>query len=303
MTDAETITRRAALAAFAPIFGILPLPGAALSAASGELAPSPFGGHVHALAIHPETGGLFLGARPVYRSTDGGKTRTKVDGIPRSEERANITAIAIDPKIPQTMYATGHGIGVVKSVDGGASWTTKAKGLGSASTEALAIDGREPNRLYVWVMGDGPYRSDDAAESWQRVDDGPKLQEIRSLISLNEATGMGGIWLYAGLDVGIVKSPDCFCEWDRLTNEGLPDRRRVYSLATDPQNPSTLYAGPRAGIFKTTDRGKNGRQVSNEVSDAIVAVHPRLSKVIYAAADDGSLVLSEDGGESWRRVN
>src|SRR3546814_7519391 len=98
---------------------------------------------------------LFLGARPVYRSADGGKTWSRVDGIPKSEELANITAIAIDPKNPQTMYATGHGIGVVKSVDGGASWTTKEKGLGSASTEALAIDGREPNRLYVWVLGDG----------------------------------------------------------------------------------------------------------------------------------------------------
>src|SRR3546814_5677250 len=123
--------------------------------------------------------------------------------------RRSSDLIAIDPKNPQTMYATGHGIGVVKSVDGGASWMTKVKGLGSASTEALAIDGREPNRLYVWVLGDGLYRSDDAAESLQRVDDGPKQQEIRSLISLNEPPGMGGIWLYAGLDVGIVKSPDC----------------------------------------------------------------------------------------------
>src|SRR3546814_9986986 len=87
---------------------------------------------------------------------------------------------------------------------------------------------------------------------------------------------MGGIWLYAGLDVGIVKSPDCFCGWDRLANDGLPDKRRVYSLAADPQNPSTLYAGLRAGVFKTADGGKSWRQVSNEVSDAIVAVHPGL---------------------------
>src|SRR3546814_204215 len=143
MTNAEITTRRVALAAFAPIFCILLLLGATSSAASEKLAPSPFGGHVHALAIHPETGDLFLGARPVYRSADGGKTWTKVDGIPKSEERANITAIAIDPKTPQTMYATGHGIGVVKSFDGGATWATKATGLGSASTEALAIDGRE----------------------------------------------------------------------------------------------------------------------------------------------------------------
>src|SRR3546814_6226160 len=125
MTNAETITRRAALAAFALILGMLLSLGAASAAASEELAPSPFGGHVHALAIHPETGDLFLGARPVYRSADGGKTWTKVDGIPKSEERANITAIAIDPKTPQTMYATGHGIGAVKRVDGGDTWTNR----------------------------------------------------------------------------------------------------------------------------------------------------------------------------------
>src|SRR3546814_14267554 len=89
------------------------------------------------------------------------------------------------------MYATGHGIGVVKSVDGGASRTTKEKGLGSASTEALAIDGRQHNRLYVWVLGDGLYRSDDAPESRQRVDDGTTQQELRSPISLNEPTGTG----------------------------------------------------------------------------------------------------------------
>src|SRR3546814_18039798 len=117
MTNAETITRPAALAAFALILGMLLSLGAASAAASGELAPSPFGGHVHALAIHPESGDLFLGARPVYRSADGGKTWSRVDGIPKSEELANIQAIAIDPKNPQTMYATGHGNGVVKRVD------------------------------------------------------------------------------------------------------------------------------------------------------------------------------------------
>src|SRR3546814_16895124 len=105
---------------------------------------------------------LFLGARPVYRSADGGKTWSRVDGIPNSEELANITAIAIDPKNPQTMYATGHGIGVVKSVDGVASWTTKEKGLGSASTYALANAWQVPNRPFVRYLGVGIYRSSDA---------------------------------------------------------------------------------------------------------------------------------------------
>lgn len=291
-----------AIAIFTPILVLLLSTEPASAGSSGQLAPSPFGGHVHALAIQPETGEIFLGARPIYRSADGGKTWTRIDGIPKSEERANITAIAIDPKNSRTMYATGHGIGVAKSVDGGSTWMAKGKGLGGASTETFAIDAHDSNKLYVWVLGDGLYRSDDAAESWRRVDDGPKRQEIRSLVSLDAPTGMGGIWLYAGTDIGVVKSPDCFCGWDRLPNAGLPDKQRVYSLSADPRKPSTLFAGLRAGVFKTVDGGKIWRQITNSVSDAVVAVHPTHPDTVFAVGDDGTLILSEDGGESWRRV-
>ena len=299
----RTTNMRLASSFAAALLGMVFLLGDTSIAQSEEPAPSPFGGHVHALAVNPETDEIFLGARPIYRSSDGGKTWTKVEGIPKSENRANITAIVIDPKDPRTMYATGHGISVIKSIDGGATWTTKAKGLGGASTEALAMEARNSSRLYVWVLGDGLYRSDDAAESWQRMDDGPKQQEIRSLVSVNASTGMGGIWLYAGLDIGIVKSPDCFCGWDRLPNAGLPGKRRAYSLAVDPRNPSTLYAGMRDGVFKTTDGGKTWRQTTSEVSDAVVTVHSARPSVVYAASDNGTLFRSDNAGETWQRVN
>ena len=299
----RTTTASLASGFAAVLWGMMISFGGASMAWSQELAPSSFGGHVHALAVNPETDELFLGARPIYRSADDGRTWAMVEGIPKSQERANITAIVIDPKDPRTMYATGHGIAVIKSVDGGTTWTTKAKGLGGASTEALAMEARNSSRLYVWVLGDGLYRSDDGAEAWQRVDDGPKQQEIRSLVSVNALTGMGGIWLYAGLDIGIVKSPDCFCGWDRLPNAGLPGKRRVYSLAVDPRNPSTLYAGMRDGVFKTTDGGKTWRQATSEVSDAVVTVHPARPGVVYAASDEGALFRSDDAGESWRPAN
>ncbi len=267
----------------------------------GQLAPSRFGGHVHALAVNPETKELFLGARPIYRSTDNGKSWTAIEGIPKSEERANITSIAIDPSDPQVMYATGHGIGVVKSADGGKTWEAASSGLGGLSTEGFTIDGKDPNTLYVWVLGNGLYRSKDAATSWQRVDDGPKKQEIRSLVSVNSPTGMGGIWLYAGLDAGVMKSPDCFCGWDRLPNEGLPEGR-VYSLAVDPSDPQVLYAGLRPGVFKTMDGGQSWKSVTDLVEDAVVTVNAGDPSQLYAIGADGTLIVSPDAGEHWTTV-
>lgn len=268
---------------------------------TNELAPSRFGGHVHALAVNPETDELFLGARPIYRSGDGGKTWKAIEGIPKVEKRANITSISIDPSDAQIMYATGHGVGVVKSTDSGQTWQNASSGLDDMSTEGFAIDAKDPHKLYVWVLGTGLYRSNDAAKSWQRVDDGPKKQEIRALVSVNGPTGMGGIWLYAGLDVGVMKSPDCFCGWDRLPNAGLPEGR-IYSLAADPSNPEVLYAGLRGGVFKTIDSGETWSPVTSLVEDAVVSVNAAKPKEIYAVGADGTLVSSKDAGNSWTKV-
>ena len=47
----------------------------------------------------------------------------------------------------------------------------------------------------------------DGARSWERVDDGP-TGTMYTLASVNIPTGMGGIFLYAATDQGLVKGPD-----------------------------------------------------------------------------------------------
>lgn len=265
-----------------------------------KMEASPFGGHVHAISINGETNDLFLGARPVYRSSDGGETWESIP-IPKLEPRANITSITVDPKNQHIMYATGHGIAVAKSADGGKTWKTQNTGLGGVSTEAFSIDANDSNKLYTWVLGSGMYRSVNGGASWGRVDDGPKDQEIRSLASVNLPTGMGGIWIYAATDAGVVKSPDCFCGWDRLPNKGLPPGR-VYSISADNNNPGTMYAGLRDGVYKTMDEGKNWQHLTDLPEDAVVAVHSKNPNIVYAVGSDGKLFRSSDAGKNWRVI-
>src|SRR6266581_5286468 len=64
-----------------------------------------------------------------------------------SQDRAMITALAIDPLTPTTLYAGTYGGGVFKRTDGGTSWS--ATGLTNIYVSALAIGPVAPNKLYA----------------------------------------------------------------------------------------------------------------------------------------------------------
>jgi len=108
------------------------------------------------------------------------------------------------------------------------------------------------------------------------------------------AAATGGIW----------KTLDAGQNWMPLT-DSLPTLA-MSSLAMDPSNPDTLYAGsgeqpPGAGIFKTTDGGQTWTQLAPTAGFAYVfslAISPSRPANIYAATDSG-LWSSPDGGATW----
>jgi photosystem II stability/assembly factor-like uncharacterized protein len=84
---------------------------------------------------------------------------------------------------------------------------------------------------------------------------------------------------------------------------------RVYAMAIDENNPSTIYAcGLDQGVWKTTNSGVNWTQINsgllNTQSQAI-ALCKNSSQVLYVGtapgANDG-VYKSTDGGGSWTRV-
>ncbi len=124
--------------------------------------------------------------RGIYRSTDGGRTLTRV--LSRGE---NVGArdVDIDPLNPNTIYASlwearqgpwenaawnGTTNGLFKSIDGGATWEQLAGGLPATFQHAeLSIAPSDSKRLYALIAGGGGgagafYRSDDAGETWTK---------------------------------------------------------------------------------------------------------------------------------------
>ncbi len=101
---------------------------------------------------------------------------------------------------------------------------------------------------------------------------------------------------------------------NRWTTNG-PEGREIFSLAIDPTNPATLYAGTlRGGVFKSTDGGGRWTPVNTGLNTTFVitalVVDPATPATLYAgtglgpgAGDASGVFKSTNGGESWTAIN
>ncbi|MBI3960405.1 MAG: hypothetical protein HY328_16450 [Chloroflexi bacterium] len=247
-------------------------------------------GRVRALAIHPTDPNIvYLGAAQggVWKTTNGGDSWT-----PLTDNQASMSmgALALDPQNPNVIYAgTGeptpgldnyYGAGILKSTDGGATWTRQ----GVAAFNGLAIarilvHPTNPNIVYAASSKAGQagpvspprgiFRSQDGGLTWQ----------------------------------GLLTCADCF---------GASD------LEIDSQNPSVLYAGFEGhGIFRSTDGGANWSQLTNNlpnpqqvnVGRVVLSLSKSNPAILYTSYQivtnqyDGALVfVTSDGGSSWTQI-
>jgi photosystem II stability/assembly factor-like uncharacterized protein len=97
----------------------------------------------------------------VYRSSDSGVTWLPANS---GMESATIDAIAVDPTNAQIVYASWDGVGLLKSTDGGASWTT----ISTNQTGAIAIDPVHTQTVYAAATSQ-VQRSVDGGASWENL--------------------------------------------------------------------------------------------------------------------------------------
>ena len=81
---------------------------------------------------------------------------------------------------------------------------------------------------------------------------------------------------------------------------GLPTT--INSLALDPRNPSTVWAGtPEAGVFRSSDSGLSWTPAGGQgelLVERTLAVDPELSSTLYVWTTSG-VSRSDDGGATW----
>jgi photosystem II stability/assembly factor-like uncharacterized protein len=111
---------------------------------------------------------FFAGNSGIWRSTDAGASWINVDQTPS-------LSVAVDPVESNIIYA-GTFVGVLKSVDGGASFVSQSVGLPdgfqTARTGSVQVDPRRHNVLYVGFEGAGVFKSLNGGDSWAAINTG-----------------------------------------------------------------------------------------------------------------------------------
>jgi photosystem II stability/assembly factor-like uncharacterized protein len=157
-----------------------------------------------------------------YNPTDGSLLRGDGQGLFRWQAKGSwqpvalpqsvpVSGVVINPDHPATFYASGPGLGVVRSDDGGATWQAVNTGLPSLVVTGLALHSFQRDTLYAWLKGDGIYRTEDGGAHWvQLPDQGPPDKDVRGLVHSTLKGSMNTGWLYASTPTGGYLSMDCF---------------------------------------------------------------------------------------------
>jgi photosystem II stability/assembly factor-like uncharacterized protein len=102
---------------------------------------------------------------------------------------------------------------------------------------------------------------------------------------------------------GVYKTESNAIEWEQKNN-GI-DIPVIMSMATDPGAATTVYAGSRGAIYKTTDGGELWVKSVGGLPDALVFeidVDPNDSSIVMASIQDNGIYRSTDSGLNWSPV-
>ena len=195
-----------------------------------------------------------------------------------------VMRLAVDPAQPESIYATLEVAGVMRSLDGGESWSDCSAGLlklaelphlkskiqsdteaeGMMDGHALAVSAATPGTVYLAVRM-GMFRSSDKGQSWQDMEVGrfSPLTYARDV----RVSPQDPRTLYACLspaarseDGSLWKTQDLGGSWMRV-DRGIKAKKTMMCVGLSPRDPQQVFCASRAGqVFGTRDGGQTWRE-------------------------------------------
>ncbi|MBL8229079.1 MAG: hypothetical protein JNL98_11405 [Bryobacterales bacterium] len=227
-------------------------------------------------------------------------------------------AVAVDPRNPNTVFVSTQNFGLVRSRNGGRSFTATRRGIGEPSANfafiaPLAMDSSNPDRLYAGARRF--YRTTDQAENWDTIS--TELSSVQGAVSAIAVSPSDPTKVVFATSQGFLFRTDdaLAANSETVWEVTRPRPGYVPAMTFDPNDANTVYAvysqfNTAVGqnhVYRSRDGGRTWEGIDREGPNGIpdmpvlaVMVDPLDSNRIYLGTDLGVFV-SIDGGESWNR--
>ncbi len=273
---------------------------------------------------------VYIGTldRGLYASEDAGISWRAAE---RGLDDRRVMSVAVSPSHQEAgisvAYAGTEPSNLYRSEDGGHRWQ-RLSGLRDLPSEprwsfpprpwthhvrTIALHHADPDWLAVGIELGGVMRSPDGGVSW--VDHNPEAHsDAHQLLTHPLAPER----LYEAAGQGIARSENRGETWSRF-EEGL-DRRYAWAQAVDPADPDLWYVSVSRSPFAAHGDGDGQARLWRSRGDGWHAIDswgdaPALRRMPYALSTlpeqpgrllvglrGGTLVVTDDAGESWSRV-
>ncbi len=299
-----------------------------------SIGPATMGGRVADIAVdeaNPSTFYVGTATGGLWKTTNHGASFEPVFDDQPTSSIGDVTLAPSNPDIvwvgtgePQNRQSSPWGVGVFKSLDGGATWTH----VGLEETRHISriqIHPTSPEIVYVAAVGHlwgpnperGVYRTTDGGATWEKVlyvdeqtgaiDLAMDPQDPRILYAAMYQRRRTNFGFNGGGPGGaIYRTRDGGATWQELT-EGLPegDMGRI-GLDIYRGDPRIVYAiveamGDAEGVYRSADRGATWEQVSETNPRPMyysqIRIDPTDPQRIYLGGT--SFYISSDGGRTF----
>lgn len=246
---------------------------------------------VQAITPHPtRPDTVYVAARKgLFVSEDTGATWRKLD----APEDLQYWSFLIDPQHPERMFAGTSPPGVVRSDDGGRTWTRSACdyeerykiSFGASRMMKLAMHPTDPSIMYGASEIQGMFVSTDAGVTWRRANEG--IDHLAHQPHLKNT---------------------------ELTDDDTEGMYDAHAVVTSPGAPDSVFYICRMGVFESDDLGKTltdlevGKQAPFKYTRDL-RVNPADPNKVYACfsissrSEKGAMFMSPDLGRTWRRAD
>ncbi len=200
-----------------------------------------------------------------------------------------IDDIEVSPINSKVIFAATAAGGILKSINGGSSWTHLFDKEAVPSVGDIAISQSNPTIIWAGTgeannrqsssWGNGIYRSLDEGKTWKLMGLAGTMHIARIVIHPTNpdivwVAATGNLWA-AGPERGVYKTTDGGTTWKQVLK--INDDTGASDIAIDHESPNVLYAttyqrrrtvfgfagsGPGSGVYKSVDGGETWKRIT-----------------------------------------